>query len=40
MNVARMFCRKMNTTRVTRMSASTNVLTISWIEACTEGVVS
>src|SRR5262245_267648 len=40
MNVARKFCRKMKTTRVTRMTASTNVLTISWSEASTEGVVS
>ncbi len=40
MSVARKFCRKMKTTRVTRMIASTKVLTISWIEACTEGVVS
>ena len=40
MIVARMFCRKMKTTSVTRMSASTNVFMISWIEACTAGVVS
>ena len=40
MMVARTFWRKMNTTMVTRISASTNVLTISWIEASTAGVVS
>ena len=40
MIVARRFWRKMNTTSVTRMSASTKVLTISWIEASTAGVVS
>ena len=40
MIVARMFCRKMKTTSVTRMSASTNVFMISWIDACTAGVVS
>jgi hypothetical protein len=40
MIVARIFCRKMNTTIVTRISASTKVFTISWMEACTAGVVS
>ncbi len=40
MIVARTFCRKMNTTSVTRISASTKVFTISWIEALTAGVVS
>ena len=40
MMVARRFCRKMNTTRVTRMIASTNVWTIDSIEASTAGVVS
>jgi len=40
MIVARMFWRKMKTTSVTRMSASTNVFRISWIEASTAGVVS
>ena len=40
MIVARMFCRKMKTTSVTRMSASTNVFRISWIDAWTAGVVS
>ena len=40
MMVARMFCRKMKTTKVTRISASTNVFRISWIEASTAGVVS
>ena len=40
MIVARMFWRKMKTTRVTRMRASTNVFRISWIEAWTAGVVS
>ena len=40
MIVARMFCRKMNTTSVTRISASTKVFRISWIEASTAGVVS
>ena len=40
MIVARMFCRKMKTTSVTRMSASTNVFMISWIDASTAGVVS
>ena len=40
MIVARMFCRKMKTTSVTRISASTNVFRISWIDACTAGVVS
>ena len=34
MIVARMFCRKMKTTSVTRISASTKVFRISWIEAC------
>ena len=33
MIVARRFWRKMNTTSVTRISASTKVFTISWIEA-------
>ena len=40
MIVARKFWRKMNTTSVTRISASTNVFRISWIEASTAGVVS
>ena len=40
MIVARMFCRKMKTTSVTRISASTNVFRISWIDAWTAGVVS
>ena len=40
MIVARTFCKKMNTTSVTRIRASMNVLTISWIEASTDGVVS
>ena len=40
MIVARTLCRKMNTTRVTRMIASTNVLTIPSIDALTAGVVS
>ena len=40
MIVARKFCRKMKTTSVTRISASTNVFRISWIEASTAGVVS
>ena len=40
MIVARMFWRKMKTTSVTRISASTNVFRISWIEAWTAGVVS
>ena len=40
MIVARIFCRKMKTTSVTRISASTKVFTISWIEASTAGVVS
>ena len=40
MIVARMFCRKMNTTSVTSRSASTNVFMISWIDAWTDGVVS
>ena len=40
MMVARIFCRKMNTTSVTRINASTNVFRISWIEASTAGVVS
>ena len=40
MIVARMFCRKMKTTSVTSMSASTNVFMISWIDAWTAGVVS
>ncbi len=40
MIVARTFCRKMYTTSVTRIRASTNVFTISWIEASTAGVVS
>ena len=40
MMVARRFCRKMNTTRVTRMIASTKVWTIDSIEASTAGVVS
>ncbi len=40
MIVARRLCRKMNTTRVTRMRASTNVFSISWIDASTAGVVS
>ena len=40
MIVARTFWRKMKTTSVTRISASTNVFTISWIEASTAGVVS
>ncbi len=39
-NVARTFWRNMNTTSVTRMIASTNVLRISWMEASTDGVVS
>ena len=40
MIVARRFCRKMKTTSVTRMTASTNVWTIDSIEASTAGVVS
>ena len=40
MIVARTFCRKMNTTSVTRISASTKVWTIDSIEASTAGVVS
>ena len=40
MIVARRFCRKMKTTSVTRMIASTNVWTIPSIEASTAGVVS
>ena len=40
MIVARRFCRKMKTTRVTRMTASTKVWTIDSIEASTAGVVS
>ena len=40
MIVARTLCRKMNTTRVTRMIASTKVWTISSIDALTAGVVS
>jgi len=40
MIVIRTFWRKMKTTSVTRMSASTNVFTISWIDASTAGVVS
>ena len=40
MMVARRFCRKMNTTRVTRTTASTKVWTIDSIEASTAGVVS
>ena len=40
MIVARRFCRKMNTTRVTRITASTNVWTMDSIEASTAGVVS
>ena len=40
MIVARMFCRKMKTTSVTRISASTKVFTIPSIDACTAGVVS
>ena len=40
MMVARTDCRKMKTTSVTRMSASTKVFTISWIDASTAGVVS
>ncbi len=40
MIVARMFCRKMNTTSVTRISASRNVSKIDSIDASTAGVVS
>ena len=40
MIVARMFCRKMKTTSVTRISASMNVCTIPSIDAFTAGVVS
>ena len=40
MIVARTFCRKMNTTMVTRMIASTKVCTIDSIDASTAGVVS
>ncbi len=40
MIVARMFCRNTNTTSVTRISASTKVFRISWIDAFTAGVVS
>ena len=40
MIVARRFCRKMKTTSVTRMIASTNVCTILSIDALTAGVVS
>ena len=40
MSVARKFCRKMKTTRVTRMTASTKVCTIDSIDASTAGVVS
>jgi hypothetical protein len=40
MIVARTFWRKMNTTSVTRISASTKVWTIDSIEASTAGVVS
>ena len=40
MIVARMFWRKMKTTSVTRISASTNVFKISWMDASTAGVVS
>jgi hypothetical protein len=40
MMVARTDWRKMNTTRVTRMRASTKVFTISWMDASTAGVVS
>ena len=40
MIVARMFCRKMKTTSVTRISASMNVCTIPSIDASTAGVVS
>ncbi len=40
MIVARRFCRKMKTTSVTRITASTNVWTIDSIEASTAGVVS
>ena len=40
MIVARKFCRKIKTTMVTRMIASTNVWTIPSIEASTAGVVS
>ena len=40
MMVARRFCRKMKTTRVTRMKASMKVWTIDSIEASTAGVVS
>ncbi len=40
MIVARIFCRKMKTTAITRTSASTNVWRIASIEASTAGVVS
>ena len=40
MSVARKFCRKMKTTSVTRMTASTKVCTIDSIDASTAGVVS
>ncbi len=40
MIVARMFCRKMKTTSVTRISASTKVCTMPSIDASTAGVVS
>jgi hypothetical protein len=40
MMVARRFCRKMKTTSVTRITASTNVWTMDSIEASTAGVVS
>ena len=39
-SVARKFCRKMKTTSVTRITASTKVCTIDSIEASTAGVVS
>ena len=39
-SVARKFCRKMNTTIVTRMIASTKVCRIDSIDASTAGVVS
>ena len=39
MTVERMLCRKTYTTRITRMMASTNVFTTSWMEASRNSLV-
>ena len=40
MRVARQFCRKMNTTRNTRIMASTRVCTTSLMDSMTKSLVS